>query len=337
MATTRRKLITAAGAGAALPLLHIRRARAAQFSLKLGHAQAVTHPMNVRQQEAAATIRKASDGELDMRVFPNSQLGSEPDMLAQVRSGSLDMVATSVLFLEPIVPDVNLSGLGYAFRDATQVWQAWDNAFGDNIRKQIAAAGSLTVFDKAFDNGFRQVTSSVRPIKGPEDLRGLKIRVPSIRVQQSIFTHLGAAPTTVNIKEAYSALQTHIADAEENALTSIELFKFYEVQKYCSMTNHMWDGFWIIGSSASLAALPEALRQLVTSTFNDAAIKQRADMVALTAKLRDQLKAHGVAFNEPEFQPFRDTLQASGFYAEWRGRASPQAWSLLEKTTGPLT
>ncbi len=335
MTMTRRTMI--AGAGTALPLVNIRRARAAQFSLKLGHAQTVTHPLNVRTQEAAAAIRKSSDGQLDMRVFPNSQLGSELDMLAQVRSGSLDMVATSILFLEPVVPDVNLSGLGYAFRNTAQVWQAWDNAFGDDIRKQIAAAGNITVFDKTFDNGFRQVTSSVRPIKGPEDLHGLKIRVPSIRVQQSIFTHLGAAPTTVNIKEAYSALQTHIADAEENALTSIDLFKFYEVQKYCSMTNHMWDGFWIMSSSASLATLPDALRHLVTTTFDDAALKQRADMAALTTKLRGQLEAHGLVFNEPEFQPFRDALKASGFYAEWRGRASPAVWSLLEKTTGPLT
>ena len=83
----------------------------------------------------------------------------------------------------------------------------------------------------------------MRHNKEPGDLLNLKIRVPSIRVQQSIFAHLGASPTTVNIKEAYSALQTYIADAQENALTSIDLFKFYEVQKYCSMTNHMWDGF----------------------------------------------------------------------------------------------
>lgn len=336
MTITRRTVLhTTATLGTVLPLVNILPARGAQFTLKLGHAQTATHPMNIRQQEAASKIKAATDGRVEVRVFPNSQLGSEPDMLAQVRTGALDMVATSVLYLETLNPAVNLSGLGYTFKNIDEVWNAWDHDFGDHIRQQFAAAG-LTVFEKTYNNGFRVITSSVRPIHSPNDLHNLKIRLPSIRVQQSLFVHLGAAPTSVNIKEAYSALQTHLADAQENPLTHIELFKFYEVQKYCSMTNHMWDGFWIIGSPPNLGALPDDLQRVVHQQFNDAALLQRNDMATLTPKLRDRLTNQGLVFNDPPFAPFRETLQKSGFYSEWRRQTPPKAWELLQAITGPL-
>lgn len=338
MSINRRQLIACGTAMAAsIPAISIysKTATAAEFTIKLGHAQAVNHPMNVRQQEAAKKIGEESGGRLELRVFPNSQLGSEPDMLTQVRGGALDMVATSLLFLEPLNPNVNLSGMGYVFKDYSQVWAAWDGEFGDHIRADFSKSG-LTVFKKVFNNGFRQVTSSLRPINGPEDLKNLKIRIPGIAVQQSIFRHFGSSPVSVNIKEAYSALQTHLADAQENPLTHVSLFKFYEVQKYCSMTNHMWDGFSVIANSANLTALPGDLRAILDRNLSEAAVKQREDMAALFASLQTELKQKGLAFNEPEFGRFRKALSVSGFYKEWRAKTSPESWSLLQKFTGEL-
>jgi tripartite ATP-independent transporter DctP family solute receptor len=336
--TTRRKFIrNTAAAAAAIPLVGIlsRRAQAAEFTIKLGHSQTATHPMHLRQQEAAKKINAEAGGRLDVRVFPNSQLGSEPDMLSQVRNGALDMVATSILYLEPLNPAINLSGLGYAFSGYDKVWQAWDGEYGNLMRANFAKAG-LTVFEKTYDNGFRHVTSNVKPIEKAEDLQGLKIRLPNIPIYQSLFQHLGASPTTVNIKEAYSALQTRIADAQENPLTHIELWKFYEVQKYCSLTSHIWDGFWIIANSQSLSALPQDLRQLMMRNFDEAALKQRADMAALMDSLRTKLAQRGLAFNQPDFETFRASLRKSGFYKTWREKAGDAAWNVLQKYTGEL-
>lgn len=99
-------------------------------------------------------------------------------------------------------------------------------------------------FAKNMDNGFRNVTTSTKPINVVDDLKGLKIRVPPSSVWVTLFTALGASPTSINLNELYTSLQTKVVDAQENPLVLIEAGKFYEVQKYCSMTSHLWDGCW---------------------------------------------------------------------------------------------
>ncbi len=337
--TTRRKFLRAVATSAAtIPLVSIRTrpAMAAEFTIKLGHAQTAQHPMHLHQVEAAKKTLADTGGRLDVQVFPNSQLGSEPDMVSQVRNGALDMVATSILYIEPLYPAINLSALGYAFSGYDQVWAAWDGDFGNLIRTHFDKDG-IVVFEKTFDNGFRHITTSVKPIVTAADLQGLKIRLPNIPIYQSLFQHLGAAPTTVNIKEVYSALRTHLADAQENPLTHVELFKFYEVQKYCSLTSHFWDGFWIMASKPSPAALPADLRSTMLKNFNDSALQQRVQMAGLMDTLRVSLAKRGLIFNQPEFGSFHEGLVKSGFYTLWREKAGEEAWNTLEKYTGKIT
>ena len=164
----------------------------------------------------------------------------------------------------------------------------------------------------------------------------MKLRLPNIPIYQSLFQTLGASPTTVNIKEAYSALKTRIADAQENPLTHVELFKFYEVQKYCSLTSHIWDGFWIIANSQSMNALPPDLRQIMTRNFDEAALKQRVVMAALMESLRTKLAERGLAFNQPDFGSFRAALRKGGFYKIWREKAGEEAWNVFQKTAGEI-
>jgi TRAP-type transport system periplasmic protein len=113
------------------------------------------------------------------------------------------------------------------------------------VRGAIGKAG-LHAFDTMWDNGYRQITSSTHPIVAPEDLRGFKIRVPVSPLWMSMFKALGASPAAINFNEVYSALQTRIVEGQENPVSLINLSKFYEVQKYVSSTNHMWDGFWTL-------------------------------------------------------------------------------------------
>ena len=114
-------------------------------------------------------------------------------------------------------------------------------------RGQIEGAG-LVVMEKIWDNGFRQITSSTKPITTPADLEGFKIRVPVSPLWTSLFTAFGSAPASINFAEVYTALQTGIVDGQENPLAIMKVAKLWEVQKYCSMTNHMWDGFWMLGN-----------------------------------------------------------------------------------------
>ena len=122
-----------------------------------------------------------------------------------------------------------------------------DGDLGAYIRGEIAKA-NLVAMDKIWDNGFRQTTSSSKPINHPDDLKGFKIRVPVSPLWTSMFKAFDAAPASINFSEVYSALQTKIVEGQENPLAIISTAKLYEVQKYCSLTNHMWDGFWFLAN-----------------------------------------------------------------------------------------
>ena len=175
------------------------------------------------------------------------------------------------------MPVASINGIGFAFKDYDQVWTAMDGALGAYVRGAIEKAG-LHVLDNMWDNGYRQVTSSTRPINAPEDLRGFKIRVPVSPLWTSMFKALGASPTTININEVYSALQTRIVEGQENPLSLIDLFRFYEVQKYVSYTNHMWDGFFTLVNARAWAGLPKNLQDILARNINAAALKEREDI-----------------------------------------------------------
>ena len=311
------------------------RAQAAEFTYKYANNQPLTHPMNIRAKEAADKIKEESNGRLEIQIFPNNALGGDTDMVSQVRSGAIDFFTVSGLLIDSFVPVAAANGVGYAFKNYDQVWAAMDGEFGAHIRANIAKS-SVMAFDKIWDNGFRQMTHGTRPINTPADLKGFKIRIPVMAIETSLFTRLGAAPATVNIKEAYSALQTHLVDGQENPLAIIENWKFYEVQKYCSLTNHMWDGFWMLASAKTWSKLPADLQAIVTRNFNAAATNQRADIRLLNDTLRTKLEERGMVFNSPDPEPFRETLRTSGYYQEWKGKFGDEAWALLEKYSGKL-
>lgn len=331
---TRRNLLATA---AALPLCAIlsRRADAAEFSYKLATGQDPTHPVNIRAQQAADRIREASSGRLDIKVFPANQLGSDTDLLAQVRNGGVELFNLSTSILATFVPVSGIVNTGFAFPNYEKVWTAMDGPLGDYIRAQIAKAG-LVAPAKLWDNGFRQITSSTREIRGPDDLKGFKIRVPPAPMLTSVFKTLDASATPINFNELYSALQTKVVEGQENPLAIIASARLYEVQKYCSMTGHVWDGYVILGNRRAWGALPEDLRGIAAREFDRSGVDQRADIAALSQSLRQDLSSKGVSFIDVDREPFRAALAKTSFYAEWRGKYGDEAWSLLEAAIGKL-
>jgi tripartite ATP-independent transporter DctP family solute receptor len=334
MNPSRRAILAGA---AALPLVAVRTrpARAADFTYKFACNTPVSHPLTKRAQEAADRIQAATNGRLEIHVFPNSQLGSDTDTLSQLRSGAVELFTLSGLILSTVVPPASINGIGFAFKDYNQVWAAMDGKLGAYVRGEIAKRGILAM-DKIWDNGFRQTTTSTRPVKAPEDFKGLKLRVPVSPLWTSMFQDLGASPTSINFNEVYSALQTHIVDGQENPLTLIEAAKLYEVQKYCSMTNHMWDGYWLLANRRAWAALPSDVQEIAARELNQSALDERADLATLNTSTRETLSGQGVAFNDVDPPAFRDALQKSGFYADWKKRYGDEAWGILEASVGGL-
>jgi len=317
---------------AALP----RRVHAAEFTYKYANNTPVDHPMNLRARAAATRIREESGGRVEIQIFPNNQLGGDTDMLSQVRTGGLEFFTLSGLILATLVPLASINGIGFAFKDYDHVWAAMDGDLGAVVRAAIAKAG-LHPFEKIWDNGYRQITSSTHPIAAPGDLKGFKIRVPVSPLWTAMFKAFGASPASINFNEVYSALQTKVVEGQENPLSLIQIAKLYEVQKYCSLTGHMWDGFWMLANKGAWEALPQDLQEIVQRNWNAAALAERADVGKLNASVQGDLEQKGMVFNKPDPEAFRAVLKEAGFYSEWREKYGAEAWAALEKYAGGLT
>ena len=337
MKITRRDLLGSASAAWAATTFNKPASAAAEFEFKLGVNTPDTHPLTLRLIEAAKAIGAQSSGRLNVTVFPNSQLGGDPEMLSQVRAGGIELLAAPSLTLSTLVPLSGLPSIGFAFASYDQVWAAMDGGVGDVVRDAIGKAG-IVAMNKIWDNGFRQITSSSsRQLNSVEDLKGFKIRVPVTALLTSLFSGLGALPSSISVSELYSSLQTHIVEGQENPLAQISTNKFYEVQKYCALSNHCWSGYWIIANRRALAALPADLLAIVNSNFDAAAIKERADLLEMDRSLQAELTAKGMVFNTPDPVQFRAALVKAGFYTQWQKTYGGEAWARLEQYTGPLT
>ena len=310
-------------------------AQTTPITLKWATNIPATHPSNVRIREAAELIKKDTNGKVEIQLFPNNQLGGDTDMLSQVRSGAIDIFPLSGLILQTLVPVAGINGLAFAFKDYQTVWSAMDGELGAHVRGAIEKV-NLHVFDRCLDNGYRNITSSSRPINTAADLKGFKIRVPVSPLWTSMFKALEASPASINFSEVYSALQTKVVEGQENPLAVIDLAKLYEVQKYCSMTGHMWDGQWILANGKRWAGLPPDIQAVITKHVTDAVLKQRDDIRRLNNGLEAQLKSKGLTFNYPDNKSFRDALSKAGFYKEWRAKFGDEAMAKLEKYSGKL-
>ncbi len=308
---------------------------AAKFTMKLGISLPETHPIPAGLKAACAEILKESNGRLAIEVFPSGQLGSDTDMISQVRSGAIDFVSTAGLVWGTLVPVASINVVAFAFPDYPTVWNAMDGDLGAHIRSAFASV-NLVPQTKIWDHGFRHVTNTAKPISTPQDLAGMKIRVPVSPMLTSLFKGLGAAPATVPYGELYTALQTKVVDGQENPLTVVDTAKLYEVQKFCSYTAHAWDGFWLVGNKRSWSALPEDLQRLASRIFDAHATKERVASAELNRTLQEQLKTKGMQFNAVDGKPFRTVLQKAGYYAEWQKKLGNDAWAILEKYSGRL-
>ena len=329
-----RRTVLKSSAAAIATAAIIGRANAAEFSLKYGNDLPAAHPINTRAKEAVDAIKAATNGRLEIEVFPNSQLGSSTDMFSQVRSGAIDIFTIG----SPIVNAVRSRRSPRSRSRSTfdQVWAAVDGDLGAHVRRAIGTGINLIALEKMWDNGYRQITTSSKPVLTPSDLKGMKLRVPVSPLFTSMFKALGTSPTAINFVEVYSALQTRLVDGQENPLALIDTAKFYEVQKYCSLTSHMWEGFWMVANRRSWSGCPTICARPRSYLLNEGAVKQRADMVKVNATLESDLKGKGLTFNNVDKKPFQEALRAAGFYAEWKQKFGDEAWAILEKYAGGL-
>jgi len=273
---------------------------------------------------------------VNIKAFPTSQLGSDPNMISQLRSGAIEMLAMPGAFLNQIAPLASIENLAYAYPNRETVFRAMDGDLGKVVREDIQAKGGMVVLDKIWENGFRDITTSTKPIHNAADLAGLKIRVSPGEIRVDTFKSLGAAPTPIALSELYTSLQTHVIDAQENPLLLIDQQKFYEVQKYVSMSDHIWSGYWTLFNPDAWNKLGKGIQDVVAREMSAATLNARNDNVILNRSVRDKLMRRGMKFNDVDQNRFKAKLVEATYYVRWRDKFGPKAWAGLEKYADTL-
>jgi tripartite ATP-independent transporter DctP family solute receptor len=336
MADISRRQFTARLALAGGMALISRNIQAANFKLRQFHNQPADSPLHKRLVEMWAAVKTETGGRVDVATFAdNDQLpGSDPAALKMLVDGELDFFTLNGGLIGTVVPAVNVQGIPFAFRDEAQVYKAIDGDLGAHLAKEMAAKGIHAVPRACFENGFRQITCSVRPIRTVDDLKGIKMRSPDTPVYVECWKALGATPVVFNFNKIYEALKTGEADAQDNPLNVAELLKLYEVQKYISLTNHMWSGFNLIANLKMWQGLPADVQRIIERNAEKYVKLQREDTDTMNHDLAPRLTQRGMTINQPDAASFRARL--GDYYSRWKNIIGSKTWALLEGHVGKL-
>jgi TRAP-type C4-dicarboxylate transport system substrate-binding protein len=306
------------------------------FVLRVGHAAPATFPLHVRLIEAAGQINQRSQGKVQLQVFANSQLGSPIGMLAQVRAGTLDAAALSNQTLAADLVSMNLPLIGFAFSGYDRLWPAIDGNLGAMLTRLMRDRLGLVAAGRCWDFGFRQITTATKTIKTAADVAGMLIRTPAEPQFINLLQALHARAVTFSLGDLDKALQTQAVEGQQGMIELALEARLYLWQSHCALTNHMWDGHWLLFSRKRWDRLGDTLQGIVTAACDEAAQAQRKDVVASLAKTRAVLEKAGMSFNAVQFDSFRTVLRESRYYAGWRSRMPEEGWNTLETFTGPL-
>ena len=308
--------------------------QAAAFEMRQFHNQPPDSPLHAALVDLWASVREQTAGRLNVRVFAENDKigGGDLAAVSMLMDGSLDFFTANGGLIGTQVPAYNVQGIPFAFPSLERVFAAMDGMLGDFLRQEARAKGLYAIPRGCFDNGFQHLTSAIGPIRTVADLQGLKVRTPSTPLYIETFNTLGAVAVPTTLNKMYETLKSGAADAQTDPLAFIELFKLYEVQKYVSLTSHIWAGFNLFVNLKRWESLPTDVQAIVEKTVPTFVERQRRQNQALNERLRKDLVQRGMIFNEAETDSFRAKL--APLYAKWRPIVGQRAWDLLEAAGG---
>lgn len=258
--------------------------------LKLGHIAEPSNPYGQGAIYFAKLVAAKSKGTIEVKVFPSSQLGGQKQLIEGLIFGTVDMALTGTAVLGTFQPQVALFDMPFLFKDRRHAYLSLDTV-GMNMGGALEAKGiKLLGF---MENGFRHMTNNVRPIKTPEDMKGLKIRVMNNKVYIEMVKALGASPTPMAFAELYSAMQQGTVDGQENPSAHIYTKRFYEVQKYASLTGHAYAPEPMLFSMVTWKKLTDKQRAIIIQAAKESIAWQRKLSEREDTKFWNKIKATG--------------------------------------------
>jgi len=276
-------------------------AGAQTVELKLGHVGSPGSLFDLSATEFAKRVKEKTGGKVVIQVYGASQLGDDTELLQKVKLGTVDLALPSTV-MSSVVPAFGLFEMPYLVKDREHM---------KRIDKEIVWPTLVPIAEKAgyrvlatWENGFRQITNNLRPIKGPEDLKGIKLRVPKGKWRVKMFQSYGASPSAMGLSEVFVALQTGVMDGEENPLTQIYTSKFQEVQKYLSLTDHVYTPAYVVASPRKFDGLPEGVRKQIQQAAQETQPFVYETGAKMDEDLLGKLERGGMRVNQADKQAF---------------------------------
>jgi tripartite ATP-independent transporter DctP family solute receptor len=276
--------------------------------LSLNHVGATDHPYQDGSLKFAELVENNSNGSIKVDVFPASQIASGAKAIEFVQMGTLDIALESTMALSNFVKEIGVLDLPFIFSSKEEAFKILDGEFGKEL-EAIAEKKGFKILGW-WDNGFRTMSNSKRPITGPSDLKGLKIRVPESKIFISTFEALGAVPTPMAVSEVFTALQLGTVDGQENTEANFYKNKYHEVNSYYSVTNHIYTAEPLVMSLDKFNSLSEDQQNALLVAAKEAGEYQRQVSLKLDETLLTNIKATGVNVNViDDLTPFQEAVK----------------------------
>ena len=271
-------------------------ALAAKFNLKMGHAVNTTDGQHAAAVKMAELVKQRTNGDVEIAIFPANQLGNDGAMINFVRGGTIDIVSSGASNYNGIVSNTAALELPFVFRSAQHAYNVLDGAVGTSILNEFNAHGMKGL--AYWENGWRAFTNNKRPILKPEDAKGLKIRSTGNPYHIQAFKLLGMNPSPMAIAELYNALESGAFDAQEHPINVTWSSKFYEVQKFLTVSNHVYSPLIVAMNKAKFDSLPANYQKILLDSAHEAAKYQRDLNAQNAGKVVAELKKSGMQVAE---------------------------------------
>ncbi|NME35470.1 MULTISPECIES: sialic acid TRAP transporter substrate-binding protein SiaP [Fusobacterium] len=303
-----KKIVKVLGVGTLLFGVMTNQALAKEYKLKMGLVAGTASNEYKAAEYFANEVEKASNGQVKVALFADGQLGDDRSMLEQTSGGVLDFTFVESARFQIFFPEAEIFSLPYMIKDYEHAKKAtFESEFGKQLLEKVNNQLGITVLAQAY-NGTRETTSN-KPINSLKDMKGMKLRVPNASSNLDYAKYCGAAPTPMAFSEVYLALQTNSVDGQENPLSAIKAQKFYEVQPYLAMTNHIVNDQLYIVSNMTMESLPTNLQNIIKESAIKASNYHTDLFVKEETELKEFFKSQGVTITEPNLDEFREAMK----------------------------
>jgi tripartite ATP-independent transporter DctP family solute receptor len=286
------------------------------IQLKLGHGSATDNPRHLSAVKFADSIKEKTKGKIEVQIFPSEVLGSEPQMIDGIKLGTIDLALADTQQFFSYSPKMAIVNLPYLFKDYETAYKILDGPIGKEMAEPLDSNNIHLL--SYWENGFREITNSKHAINTPDDLAGLKLRVPEIPVAIATFKALGTNPTPMAFGQLYTALQSKVVDGQENPLTNIYASKFYEVQRYLTMSNHQYGALPLLINKKKWDSFAPDIQKIIVEAANEARDYHRQQVQKQGTDLVKTLQEKGMTVTTPDIAPFRE--KAKTVYQEFEGK-----------------